>query len=448
MLRLFLFLKVYSQYSKTMSHKPIAILGFGREGRSIYDFLRKHPKHRKAEIWVLDRNTELTVPRGAKKQLGSDYLANLDRFAYIFRSPGIPLTLSELRAAAKKGVQISSSTRLFFEAAQKNGVLLIGVTGSKGKTTTSTLLSTMFKADKKKVLLAGNIGIPMLELLPKLKRGSWAILELSSFQLQDLDRSPHLAAVLDVFPEHQDAHGSLREYYLAKSNIARFQKKSDSVFYFPHNPVTRRVAAVGQGKKIRVTEKGFDLFRSDELHLPGIHMFRNAVMAATVARAAGINEQAIRRAALEFKGVEHRLEFVVEKPTSRGSISFFNDSASTNPSSSASAVLAFSARSHILIAGGYDKNLDYAPLATALKQAKTKLVILMGANRSKIHDAIGSASIPSCFAEDLTEAVLLAQRTAQDLPDNVAVIFSPGAASFDMFKNYADRGEQFRAACR
>jgi UDP-N-acetylmuramoylalanine--D-glutamate ligase len=424
------------------THK-IAVLGYGREGKSLYGFLKKQPGKNR-EIWVLDRNSDLPLPRSVKKQCGDNYLADLAQFETVFRSPGIPLHLPELKKAARAGVTISSATRLFFEAAARTGATLVGVTGSKGKTTTSTLLYEMLRAEKKKVFLAGNIGTPMLDLLPKLDAKSVVILELSSFQLQDLERSPKYAVILDVFPEHQDAHANLKEYYDAKGNIARKQKSTDTVFYFAHNTVTRRLAASGNGKKVKVTEKGFSLFAPSELRIRGTHGFRNAVMAATVAKALGVNQATIRRTALEFRGVEHRLEFVMEMPGRHGTVAFYNDSASTNPMSSASAIEAFAGTPHILIAGGYDKNLDYAPLSSALRRAGTKLVILFGSNRSKVNAAVLKARIPSCFASNLEEALLVAVRTALDSPSSTAIILSPGAASFDMFDNYAARGLAFK----
>jgi UDP-N-acetylmuramoylalanine--D-glutamate ligase len=424
------------------THK-IAVLGYGREGRSLYGFLKKRSAKNR-EIWVLDKKSDIPLPRSVKRQCGENYLADLTRFETIFRSPGVPLHQPELKKAVRAGVKVSSATRLFFEAATKTGATLVGVTGSKGKTTTSTLLYEMLRAGKKKVFLAGNIGVPMLDLLPKLDAKSIVILELSSFQLQDLERSPKYAVILDVFPEHQDAHANLKEYYDAKGNIARMQKKTDTVFYFIHNPVTQRLAAAGRGKKVKVTEKGFSLFSPPELRIRGPHGFRNAIMAATVARTLGVADETIRRTALEFKGVEHRLEFVMEIPGRHGTVAFYNDSASTNPMSSASAIEAFAGTPHILIAGGYDKNLDYAPLSSALRKAGTKLVILFGSNRTKVNAAVLKAHIPSCFASNLEEALLVAVRTALDSPSSTAIILSPGAASFDMFDNYAARGLAFK----
>ena len=426
---------------ETTPPKKIALLGYGRENKSLLRFLRRDKKFRQAEFWVLDENPSITVPKDVRTQTGKIYLSGLTQFDIIFRTPGIPYNLPALRRAREAGVEISSATAIFFERCRAK---ILGVTGTKGKGTTSTLIHKMLRAGGKRAILAGNIGTPMIDLLPKLDRRAWAVLELSSFQLQDLQCSPHIALILDIFPDHQDSHADLKEYYAAKANITRHQTRRDLLFYAQTSPVTRRIAARSRAKKIAITPKKFTLFRPEDLALRGEHNFRNAVAAATVALHFGVPTRIVREVATRFRGLPHRLEFVRRID----GVSFWNDSASTNPQTSSAAILAFPGAVNVLIAGGQDKNLDYAPLAKALTskgcRAGSMLVVLIGENRQKIKRALASACAITQMAQDLKSAVDYAYHAARMTRNKANVIFSPGAASFDMFLNYADRGEQFR----
>lgn len=436
----------------------IGILGFGREGKSVFGYLKKSSQFKKSKIEILDRKS------------GKDYLKGLARFNVIFRSPGVPYNLPELKKAREDGVYFSSVTRLFFE---NYGGKVIGVTGTKGKGTTSTLIYKILKATGEKVFLAGNIGKSAIEALSRNKSAPAAVLELSSFQLQDLDLSPAIAVMLDIFPDHQDAHKNLTEYYEAKANIGRFQKKSDKIFYFNDNAMSKKLAEKSPARKFPVDYRKFKEFKRGDLLIKGSHNFRNAVMAATVARRLGADWGAIKRVVKSYRGLEHRLEFVRAIRgttwTRRGQtpryfeVSFYDDSASTNPMTSAAALEAFGKEKKILIAGGQDKNLDYSPLRSALKKYGTEAVILFGENKNKIRAAIGGMAKVR-FVKNLAEAVKIAYDLAKDSDAHTsplnkdgrriytnhknrkeaAVIFSPGAASFDMFKDYADRGKKFK----
>ena len=430
--------------------RKIAILGFGREGRSTLKFLKRVPEFRGAEFWILDKDTKTKIPTGLRARLGKDYLARLEDFDLVFRAPGIPYALPALARARRRGTRFSSLMELFFTHCPAK---IIGVTGTKGKGTTATLLYKMLKAAGRDVYFAGNVGTPALEILPKLKKGSLVVLELSSFQLQDLKTSPSVAVVLDVFPDHQDAHKDLKEYYEAKANIARFQKPHDAVFFFKNSRMSGWTARHGRGKKIVVDERAFRPFASDELAMPGYHNFKNAAMAATVARALGVPARIIAKTAMAFSGNEHRLEFVRKI----GGALFYNDSASTNPQTSAAAVKAFPGNPKVLIAGGKDKKLDYASLAKALRESRITRIILLGENKKKIERTIRPAlktSVsrpPLQLVSDLQAAVRAAYRVARSVRRGAkppVVLFSPGAASFDQFKNYADRGEQFKTLVR
>lgn len=427
-----------------MYKMKIAILGFAREGHSVLNFLKKDGAFKNAEIWVLDENPKIEVPAGLNKSTGPSYLKNLGSFDIVFRTPGIPYLLPEIQKVKNSGIKISSATKLFLERCPGT---VIGITGTKGKGTVSTILYEILKACPgygRRVFLVGNIGKPALDILPKMDKRSIAIFELSSFQLQDIKISPPIAAVLDIFPDHMDAHKNVNEYYEAKANIARYQKKGDKVFFFRNIPLSRKVAGKGKGRKIGVDEKTFKLFSPGDILLKGCHNFKNAVMAAEIAKAFRVPEKIILKTVLKFRGTEHRLEFVRKISSNGKNICFYNDSSSTNPQTAAAAINAFLDEEKILIAGGQDKNLNYKPLADALKNSRTELVVLFGENKNKIKASIKKSGVKTEFAADLKDSVNLAYEAAKELPSPSLILFSPAATSFDMFKNYSDRGEKFK----
>lgn len=414
----------------------IAILGFGREGKSTLKFLKKN--NPKAEIKILDQ------------KLDKNYLKNLSDFDIVYRTPGVPYNLPEIQKAIKNGVKFSSNIQLFLENFKGK---TIGITGTKGKGTTATLLYKILKACGKNVFLAGNIGKSALGLLSKIKKDSIVILELSSFQLQDLKKSPNIAVILDIFPDHLDSHKNVQEYFEAKSAISKFQNPNDKVFYSADNKYSASTAKKSRGKKIAVDSRHSHTFA--DLHyglkMPGEHNFKNAVMATIVALSLGCPKEKILKVIKNFRGNEHRLELTRKI----SGINFFNDSASTNPQTAAAAIRAFK-EPKILIAGGKDKGLNYSPLSQAIKNSNTKLVVLFGENKNKITKAISgnkNKELRIMSVKNLKQAVQLAHKTAKKLipqfPNSpIIVIFSPAAASFDMFKDYADRGKKFKELVR
>ena len=408
-------------------NKKTAILGFGREGKSLLKFLKKSPKFKDSIFSVLDR-----------KQ-GDGYLKNLRKFDLVFRSPGVPYNLPELKKARQAGVKFSSATKIFFENYKGK---VIGITGTKGKGTVSTLIYQILKTSGKRVFLAGNIGRSVLEFVSPIKKYDFAILELSSFQLQDLERSPSLAVMLDVFPDHLDAHQNLKEYYDSKTNLVAYQGKGDRVFYFVDNALSRKSALRGAGKKTGVDYRKFKLFSQDDLKIRGVHNYRNAVMAAIVAKHLKTSKKAILMTVKKFRGLEHRLEFVRKIRE----VSIYNDSISTNPQTVVAAVESFPKEVKILIAGGRDKNLsyDYKPLGVALRKLKTemRLVVLGGENKKRVQKMIKGSGVEVKLAKDLRQAVKIAYATAKNKKG--VMIFSPGAKSFDSFKDYAHRGRKFK----
>lgn len=392
----------------------VAILGFGQEGKAVLKFLKKNQPQVKPVI--LDKKRD---PK---------YLSRLQKFDLIYRSPGVPYNLPQIQRAVKKGVKFSSATDLFFQYAKG---AIIGITGTKGKSTTATLIYKVLKNAGRDVYLGGNIGKPAIELLPKLKRNSITILELSSFQLQDLKRSPHIAIILDVFPDHLDAHQDLKEYLAAKSNIVKNQRRGDLVFYFSGNKQSKNIALKGKSKKIAVApDKNIT-----DLKIPGEHNRKNAAMVIAVANELKVPQKKVLQVLKKFGGLTHRLQLI---KTIKG-IKFYNDSASTNPETTAAAIMSFPKHPKIIIMGGKDKNLDYEPVAEAAYLENIKLAIIFGENRKKIQLALNKVA-KTKPAKDLKSAVKIALQSAKS---GDVVIFSPGAASFDMFENYKARGKEF-----
>ena len=431
--------------------QKIAIVGFGVEGRGILKFLLKDPAHAKDEIWVLDRNP-VSLPRSSRVRVktGPYYLSALSSFDIIFKSPGVSIHFSQIQRAIKRGVRVTSSIDLFFERARGT---VIGIAGTKGKGTTVTLLYQMLKRCGKDAYLGGNIGTSPLDFVNKLTPKSFTVLELSSFQLQNLHFSPKIAAVLDVFKDHLDVHKSVREYFSAESRIVLRQKKTDSVFYFTHNPISRRIAAKSKGKKFPVSEKDWKIFKERDLKIPGVHNFRNAVMAGMIAKYFGCSAPTIKYAAVKFRGLPYRI--ALEKTVRCGphKIKIYNDSASTNPGATAAALRAFKEQK-ILIMGGKDKNLDYSPVAGAMQSARVRLVVIFGENKKKIARSLSSSRIPVVLASGLASALKAAAKhialTTSDIvtTSDVVILFSPASASFDMFNSYKERGAEFTKLAR
>jgi UDP-N-acetylmuramoylalanine--D-glutamate ligase len=419
--------------------QKIAFLGFGREGLSALRFIRRTNSYRDAELWVLDRNRRIKprrAPRSLRFRLGPSYLKNLGRFDLVIRSPGIPYTHPEVQRAIRAGTRVTSPTKLFFESVPRTK--LIGVTGSKGKGTTCTLLSKMLSRAGKRVVLAGNIGAPMFDVMKRARNADYVVLELSSFQLEDLTVSPHIAVVLDIFPEHLDVHQNQSAYLRAKSNICAYQTKSDRVFYFATNTFSKRTARLGSGRKIAVAP------RENSVR-------KNFDMATAVARSLGVSEETIARAVKQFRGLPHRLEPVGKI----GRVRFVNDSAATNPHATAAAIASFK-KPIVLIAGGSDKGLDFAPLSRAIRRAENvALIVLYGANRKKIRTALKKdavnrkINIIECSGmKSATKRAYTFTRSRASHGSPITILLSPASASFDQFKDYADRGKQFRMFVR
>ena len=386
------------------------------EGQALLKYLREHDPE--VDITLLDQKLDL------------NYLNDLKQFDLVYRSPGVLYNLPEIQKAIKKGVKFSSPTNFFFEKAKGK---IIGITGTKGKGTTTRLVYEILKNAGFEVYLGGNIGEPATDLLDQLTDNSITILELSNVQLWDIKHSPHIAGVLGIFPDHLDWHKNFREYLGTKFGITKFQGKNNFVFYTQDDKFAKKVANKSKGHKIAVDYRTIKI----PLTMPGRHNLKNAAMAAAICAHVGAKPEIILETIKSYKGLPYRLT----KVDTKGGVSYYNDSASTNPQTTCAAVKAFPNKQKILIVGGSDKGLDYKPLKDTIKNEKDiKLVILYGANREKIKDSLANTIPIKVVSGSLGEAVQLASSKATS---GDVVIFSPGSASFDMFANYKERGATF-----
>jgi UDP-N-acetylmuramoylalanine--D-glutamate ligase len=425
----------------------IAILGYGEQGRSAWEYWREGN-----EVTVCDRNESLELPEGVHAQLGGAYLAGLDRFDLIVRSPAVHPTEITDAAGPDVAQKVTTNTNEFFRVCPTRNI--IGVTGTKGKGTTSTLIARMLEADGKRVHLGGNIGIPPLDLLKNdIRTDDWAVLELANFQLIDLQYSPHIAICLMVVPEHLDWHTDVDEYYNAKTQLFRHQTPDDFAIYCAGNDHSRRIAGTGKGWKLPYMERPGALVRNEqvviddqtvcsvrELKLLGRHNWQNACAATTAFWKVSQNTEAIRSVLTTFSGLEHRLEFVREVD----SIKYYDDSFGTTPETAIVAIQAFE-QPEVIILGGSDKGASYDELARAVAGSNVRSAVLIGDQAERIRSSLEAAgfhdSVPG--GNTMTEIVAACRRQAQ--PGDI-VLLSTACASFGLFKNYKDRGEQFKAA--
>ncbi len=444
-----------------LKNKKVAILGLGVEGLSSIKFLAD----KDCEIWVLDRKEDLdpeflSVVKGAKANLvlGEEYLDDLSRFDVILRTPGFQRNNEKLLEAEKKGTIITSLTKLFFDLCP---CPIIGVTGTKGKGTTASLIYEMLLEAGKEVFRGGNIGTPPLDFLHLLKKDSIAVLELSSFQLQDLTKSPHIAVMLMTTSEHLDHHKTVEEYVEAKRNILRFQTKDDFAIVNRDYPASNESDILTDGKVFYVSRErvGRDgSFLRDEalwiqidgqenkiidikdVLLPGKHNLENVAAASLASHLAGVEKEQIVNVLKSFKGLVHRLELVGEV----SGVKYYDDSFSTTPETAIAAIEAFTAP-EILILGGSGKNSDFAELGNTIGNAKNiKAIIGIGDewHRMRAEFPISNFQFPLIEdAKDMKTVVLAASKIAAS---GDVVLLSPACASFGMFKNYKDRGEQFK----
>jgi UDP-N-acetylmuramoylalanine--D-glutamate ligase len=403
---------------------------------------------REALCGTLAQLEGLPIEYALGQQTG-DELVGCDQ---IYVSPGVPSDAPAVVGPVRAGIPLSSATALFFELCPGP---ILGITGSSGKTTTTSLVGAMLRAGEIPVLVGGNIGIPVLGRLESLDERTWCVLELSSFQLSDMRVSPRVAAILNITPNHLDRHPDMDDYIRAKANIIRYQRPDDVCVLNADDPITAGLSHPSEARffslrdrtngawleddQLMLSGASRPLLRRDEVPLRGIHNVANALAAATLGAAAGCDPEAMAAAIRAFRPVPHRLEMVA----TLDGVTYINDSIATSPERSMAALRAIE-EPVVLIAGGRDKHLPMDEWARLIGD-RARAVVLVGEAAPGIQAALDAAAlaIPVVRAEHFAETVPLAREFAR--PGDI-VLLSPGCTSFDSFVDYEARGEAFRQA--
>ena len=444
-----------SSATQHLHHRRIALLGLGVENRALAHFLHA----RQIPFAVCDARDPVTPVEGVQQwRIGECYLDDLTDFDLLFRTPGLPTLNPRLHAARRCGVEVSSQTQLFLQLCPAP---VLGITGTKGKGTTTALLHALLATDPTaRVFSGGNIGRPPLEFMDELQPTDRVVLELSSFQLQDLDQSPHIALVLSITEDHLDYHADRAEYVDAKKPICRYQTPGDILVVNRDCPTAQTFAeespavhwafsttgpsapgawiADGQLWACCPEEQPTAVCPVDDIPLRGRHNWSNVAAAVAGALAFGAPPTHFAEVLRTFEGLPHRLEYVAE----RDGVTYYNDSLATTVDAACAALCAFDAPL-LLIAGGASKGADFSALGTAIAEANVRVVLLIGQEAPRIAAAVqqaGAGEIVHC-CRDLPQALDAARHLAQ--PGDV-VLLSPACASFDQFASYAERGDLFK----
>lgn len=453
-----------NEFNSYLKGRKVAVIGLGVSNTPLIDYLHKY----KAEVTVFDKREiddiskdimDKVVSYGMEFSIGKNYLSKLKGFDIIFRSPSCLPTVPELMEEAERGAIVTTEIEMLMELAPCK---VIGVTGSDGKTTTTTLISEILKDAGINCYVGGNIGTPLFTRVGEMTEEDIVVLELSSFQLMNMKISPSISVITNISPNHLDIHSSMEEYIDAKKNIYKYQDENGVLITNYDNEITNGLYKEAKGKvilfsskqkniegyivdegKIKYCKDGLrrHVLNTYDMKLRGVHNFENACAALAATRDLVSEEQAVKTI-INFKGVEHRLELVKE---TENRVRWYNDSVSSSPTRTIAGLNSFP-RSVILIAGGYDKNLDYTPLAKPIVE-HVKSLILIGQTSDKIFNSVNAElekqnkkmDIYQC--NNLDEVVMIASKIS--VPGDT-ILFSPASASFDMFKNFAERGNKFK----
>ncbi len=451
------------EFERYIKGKKVAIIGLGVSNMPLLEYLHNFTDN----VYIFDKKNLEDMNAEAIKQvnkynfnlvLGPDFLDHLVGFDVIFRSPSCRPDIPPIEREVERGAVLTSEIELLLQTCPGK---IIGVTGSDGKTTTTSLIYSILQTGGYRCFLGGNIGIPLFTKVREMSKEDIIVLELSSFQLMDMEVSPDIAVITNISPNHLDIHKSYEEYIDSKKNIFKYQSDSGIVVLNYDNEITRKFAneVNGKVKFFSSKEKIYDgviyengmikncvnnirrhIVSTSDIHLRGVHNFEN-VCAAIAATSSLVDIELQVKAIKEFKGVPHRLEYV----RAIKGVKWYNDSIGTSPTRTIAGLNSFDEKI-VLIAGGYDKHLDYTPIAKPIIDNVSKL-ILMGDTAPKIHEAVKNEldiqhkKMPIYNCETLEEAVNKANEVATY---NEIVLFSPASASFDLFKNFEERGNKFK----
>lgn len=437
--------KKLEEFNNNLVGKRIAIIGLGVSNMPLLDYF----KDIDCEVTIFsEKNIDIDVSHyGYNLYVGNNCLDNLVGFDIIFRSPSCLPNRPEILAEKNRGCYVTTEVE---EVIKLSPSKIIGITGSDGKTTTTTLVDLVLRANGYNTYLGGNIGTPLFTQIKDMKEDDVVVLELSSFQLMNMEVSPSISVITNISPNHLDIHGSFEEYINAKTNI---YKNSDGILVInADNEITSKLESSREVRYFSRYNKtnafyvndgiiyfdGEKLFDTSKLHIRGIHNYEN-ICACMSALYKMVDVDKSFEAISKFAGVEHRLEFVREL----NGVKWYNDSVSSSPTRAIAGLNSYS-EEIILIAGGYDKNLDYSPIARPILD-KVKVLILFGNTKNKIYDAVmnekNNEDIEIYICDTLEDVVNKAYEVSKN---GQVVLFSPASASFDMFKNFADRGIKFK----
>ncbi len=440
-----------------LADKGLAIWGFGQEGRAALAAVNRVFPNK--PVTVIVRRREVAAVTCELQENGSvtvvadeTLLETLGADDIVIKSPGISPYRDEIKAARLKGVKFTSGTRLWFEEHGGGGVACI--TGTKGKSTTAALVSHLLKSAGRSVVLCGNIGVPLMELIDTNKHPEFWIVELSSYQTQDFDAAPDVAAVLNLFPEHLDWHHSEDVYYRDKLMVLAHPRLGCAVLNardprlepLGKNIERCRYFNVRNGLHVSndaIHEGDVLLVKRDGIQLKGLHNLSNVCAALTIVKALGVNLESCIDGVGTFCGLAHRLTVLGK----RAGITYVDDSISTTPHSTLAAIEAMAGEPLTVLVGGYDRGLDWAPFATAVADGSIHAVVTLPDSGSRIADVFRTAreyksgsTLEIREAVDLADALTIATEVT---PENGTVLLSPGAPSFGHFTDYKERGEMF-----
>ena len=453
-------------FEQKLKNKKVAVIGLGVSNIPLIDYL----KEKKANVTVFDDREQEKIDENILQKVeeykfkyffGKGNLENLKGFDLIFRSPSCLPTKNELVAEKERGAIITTEIEQLMKMAPCK---IIGITGSDGKTTTTTLTYEIIKNAGYNVHLGGNIGIPLFTKLNEIMPKDVIVLELSSFQLMEMEVSPEIAAITNITPNHLNIHKDYEEYIYSKKNIFFNQNENGTLVINADNELTKDCKNEANGKIIMfsstqklqngyIVEDGIikkcedgirrHILNTTDLKLKGIHNFQNICTALALTETLVDIDNAVETIK-NFSGVHHRLELV----RIVNGVEWYNDSASTSPTRGISALNSFNDKEIILIAGGADKNLDYTPIGKPIVDKVTSL-ILIGQTATKIYDAVKNEleaqnkQLDIHMCETFQESLNLAKRIAKS---GQVVLFSPASTSFDMFRDMYDRGDKFKEA--
>ena len=456
-------IKKLEEFNEYIRFRKVAVIGLGVSNMPLLEYLYE----KKAQVTVFDERTMDEIPSETINKIntyefsysfGKNCLEKLNGFNIIFRSPSCLPTRIELQKEAERGAIVTTEVEMLMEMCPCK---IVGVTGSDGKTTTTSLINAILKKAGYKTFLGGNIGTPLFTKLPEMEPNDIVVLELSSFQLMNMHISPDIAVITNITPNHLNIHKDYQEYIDAKKCIFKNQNEKGILILNYDNDITRECAKEANGNVVFFSSKvkldnGFivdgniikecndkvrkHILNTDEVILRGNHNFQNIATALAATKTLVDTDIAVQ-AIKEFKPVEHRIEFVKEID----GVKWYNDSASSSPTRTISGINAFK-ENIILIAGGYDKNLEYEPLAKPVVD-KVSTLILIGQTAEKIYDVVKNESekenkkVNIYMCDTLEQTIEIAKKSAKK---GDVVLFSPASASFDMFKNFADRGHKFK----